>query len=237
MKCLFDLHTHTIASGHAYSTLQEMVSEAKDKEIQLLGISDHAPAMPGSAYIYHFHNTRVIPRNMQGVKLMIGVEANIISHNGKLDMSKEDLRNLDYTIASFHPPCIKSGSKKENTKALLKVMENPFVNIIGHPDDARFALDYEAIVLGAKENKVLLEVNNASLHPKGFRVDAKKNAEEIMSLCKKYNQPVIIGSDAHISCDIANFYYAEKLIEEMEFPEELIVNLSLEKLRGFMKKI
>ncbi len=237
MKYLFDLHTHTIASGHAYSTLQEMVSSAKDKGIKLLGISDHAPAMPGSAYIYHFHNTRVIPRNMQGVKLMIGVEANIISHNGKLDMSKEDLRNLDYTIASFHPPCIKAGSKKENTKALLRVMENPYVNIIGHPDDIRFIMDYEEIVLGAKENKVLLEVNNASLNPKGFRVDAVKATREILKFCEKYDQPVILGSDAHISCDIANFCYGEKLVEEIGFPQELIVNLSMERLKGFMKKI
>lgn len=236
MKYCFDLHTHTIASGHAYSTLQEMIEAAQKKGLKLLGISDHAPCMPGSAYIYYFQNLRVIPKSYDGLQLMTGVEANIIDHNGKIDMSPEDLRFLDYVIASLHPPCIRSSTKKNNTKALIKTMENPYVNIIGHPDDLRFPMDYEAIVLVAKENNVLLEINNASLNPKGFRKDAATATRQILELCMRYDHPVILGSDAHISYDVANFTYCETVLEELGFPEELIVNTSVEKLMQFLKR-
>lgn len=234
MKYCFDLHTHTVASGHAYSTLQEMVASAQLKGLKLLGISDHAPCMPGSAYIYHFQNLRIVPKDIDGLMLMTGVEANIIDHNGKIDMSPEDLRHLDYVIASFHPPCIKASSKKNNTKALIKTIQNPFVNIIGHPDDARYEVDYEAIVLVAKENNVLLEINNASLSPKGFRKDSVIVTRQILELCMRYDHPIILGSDAHISYDVANFKYCEPLLLEIDFPKELIVNTSLDKLMHFL---
>jgi len=48
MKLLMDLHTHTIASGHAYSTLKENIDEAKNKGLKILGTSDHSYAMPGA---------------------------------------------------------------------------------------------------------------------------------------------------------------------------------------------
>ena len=45
---ILDLHTHTIMSGHAYSTMQEMIRSASEKDVKLLGITEHAPSMPGS---------------------------------------------------------------------------------------------------------------------------------------------------------------------------------------------
>lgn len=48
MKTLLDVHTHTIASGHAYSTLQEMAKAAKDKGLEILGITEHGPNIPGT---------------------------------------------------------------------------------------------------------------------------------------------------------------------------------------------
>jgi putative hydrolase len=235
MKYCFDVHTHTIASGHAYSTFQELVTAATQKGLKLLGISDHAPCMPGSAYIYYFQNLRVVPKEINGLMIMTGVEASIIDFNGKIDMSPEDLKHLDYTIASFHPPCIRASTKKNNTKALIKTMENPFVNIIGHPDDVRYEMDYEAIVLVAKENNVLLEVNNASLSPKGFRKDSAIATRQILELSMRYDHPIILGSDAHISYDVGNFSYCEPLLQEIGFPEELIANTSVEKLKAFLK--
>ena len=53
---------------------------------------------------------------------------------------------------------------------------------------------------------------------------AKENNLKILTLCKKYEVPVILGSDAHISFDIANYDYAIPLLEEAEFPETLVVN-------------
>jgi putative hydrolase len=58
MKPLFDLHTHTIASGHAYSSLKENIEAAAERGLTALGISDHAPAMPGTCHSFHFGNSR-----------------------------------------------------------------------------------------------------------------------------------------------------------------------------------
>lgn len=230
MSFVLDLHMHTISSGHAYSTLNELVDEAVNKELKMIGISDHAPAMPGGPHIYYFNNLRVVPNEIKGIRVLKGVEANIINHNGDIDMGMEDIMQLDYAIASMHPPCLSIGSKKENTEAALKTMENPYVNIIGHPDDTRFLVDYKELVIGAKANNVLLEINNASLNPKGFRLDTKKATKEILKWSMTYNHPVILGSDAHISYDVGNFKYCIDALDELDFPKELIVNTSVDKV-------
>ena len=59
MKPVLDLHTHTIMSGHAFSTLQEMVCAARDKGLEYLGISDHGPAVPGACDPIYFRNLYV----------------------------------------------------------------------------------------------------------------------------------------------------------------------------------
>ena len=60
MNYEFDLHTHTIASGHAYSTIKEMANSAKEKGLKLLGITEHAPTMPGTCHEFYFQNFRVL---------------------------------------------------------------------------------------------------------------------------------------------------------------------------------
>lgn len=235
MKYSFDLHTHTLASGHAYSTLEEMIAAAKRNELICLGVSDHAPGLPGSPYIYHFQNLKVVPREIDGLKMMMGVEANIIDYDGGIDMSPENLQGLDYVIASLHPPCIEAGNIIQNTSSVIGAIMNPWVNIIGHPDDSRFECDYEEVVKAAKENHVLLEINNASLNPNGFRKDAWANSKKILSWCMKYEHPVILGSDAHISYDVGNFEYCLKLIAEIGFPDSLIVNTDISKVQKLIE--
>ncbi len=235
MEWILDLHTHTMASGHAYSTLIENITIAAQKGMKLVGFSDHGPAMPGGPYIYYFQNLRVIPDEILGVKVLKGVEANIIDREGTIDMNDDNAKQLDYVIASMHPPCIAFGSKKENTRMLLKTMENPWVNIIGHPDDIRFELDYEAVVKGAVSNGVLLEINNASLNPKGFRKNASVATEKILKLCMEKDYPVILGSDAHIAYDVGNFEQCDLLLGKMNFPKELILNSDAEKVLMILK--
>ena len=224
---VLDLHTHTIASGHAYNTLREMAKAASDKGLSVLGITEHAPKMPGTCHSFYFHNLKTVPRELYGIRLLLGSEVNIMDFEGNIDLEERDLKGMDIIIASLHTPCIKPGSIKENTTAYLKVMENPYVNIIGHPDDGRYPVDYRALVEGAKEKGKVLELNNHSLDPKCFRRDARENDLKMLELCKEYAVPVIMGSDAHFDTLIGEFSMAKKLLEEVDFPEELVLNLSL----------
>ena len=180
--------------------------------------------MPGSAGTLYFSNMGIIPRQKCGVKIYMGCEVNIMDYDGNIDLKECGLKGCDVVIASLHIPCIKPGSIEQNTNALIKAMDNPYVNIIGHPDDSRYPVDYERLVRAAKEKHVLLELNNTSLNPSGPRQGAYENDVHMLNLCKELGVSISIGSDAHIKESICDFDRAYKVIEDTAFPDELIVN-------------
>lgn len=235
-RFVLDTHTHTIVSGHAFSSLLEVITEAQKKGLELLAVTDHGPHMPGSVEEGYFYNYKVVPRKHGSLELLMGIESDIIDHNGTLCISERTQQRLEYIIASMHPLVHPPGTKKENTAAYIGAMRNPWVCTLGHIDDARYPVDYEAIVKEAKETGTLIEANNASLHPQAFRQNARENMTEILHLCEKYQAPVIVSSDAHIWCDVGNFRYVEELLCEISFPEELIVNTSVQKFKDFIAK-
>ncbi len=224
MNFLLDLHTHTLASGHAYSTITEMVHAAAMAGLHMLGITEHAPKMPGTCQLYYFQNFKAIPRRMEGVELLFGAELNILNPEGAVDLPEDVLAGLDITVASLHTPCIEPGGMEENTQAVINVMKNPYINIIGHPDDGRYPLDYEAVVTAAKKTKTLLEINNSSLNPKGFRKNTRINDIKMLTLCKAMEVPVIVSSDAHFAGDVGRFPFARDVLKEVNFPEYLVAN-------------
>lgn len=231
---IMDLHTHTLASGHAYNTLYEMVHSAAAKGVKLLGITEHAPKIPGACHPFYFINFKVVPRELSGIRLMLGCELNILDYQGTIDLKERYLKGLDYAIASIHEPCYTCGTTAQNTDAYLGAMKNPYVQIIGHPDDSRFPVDYETLVCGAREHHVLLEVNASSLHPASSRQNARENYIRMLELCSRYRVPVILDSDAHCETDVGNHRRALTLLEELAFPEELVVNGSLEQAAQFL---
>jgi putative hydrolase len=233
MKGLIDLHTHTIVSGHAYSTVQENIQSAIKNGLKYLGISDHAPNMPGGPHPYYFHNIYCIPKEVDGLKILRGIEANIIDFDGNTDVSEDMLRHIDYMIASLHNPCIDAGNKEENTNAILKVMDHPKVKIIGHLDDSRYEVDYERVVKKAKEKNVLLEINNSSLKPTTFRQGAWENLGVMLKLCKEHEVKVVMGTDSHISYDIGKFTYCEKILNDNNFPTHLVINYNEDEIIEF----
>lgn len=237
MKIEIDTHSHTLASGHAYNTIREMAQAASEKGLKALAITEHAPKMPGSSHLYYFQNLKVVPRQMYGIDLLLGSELNILNEKGEVDLSQDVLATLDLTIASMHMPCYEGSRDKERvTEAYLTVMENPYVDIIGHPDDGRFPVDFEALAKQAKRTGTLLEVNNASLNPTGFRKNTKQNCLEMLRICKKCGVMVVLGSDSHVDADIARYPYVEEVLRETDFPEELIANTSFDKFQRILKR-
>lgn len=225
MDIQLDVHTHTLVSGHAYSTMTEMVTEAQRKGLKVFGISEHAQNLPGTCHPIYFRNLHVVPRQWGDLRLLLGAELNILDTKGTLDADEGYYDKLDYRIAGIHLLCWEGGTRDENTQAMINVIRNPWVNIISHPGDGTADLHFEPIVLAAKETGTLLEINNSSLKPcRGKLAKAIPNNLEILRLCKKYEVPVILGSDAHIHFDIGNYDNIYPLIDQVGFPEELILN-------------
>lgn len=236
MDFLFDLHTHTIASGHAYSTLKENMEEASAKGLLAYGFSDHSEAVPGSCKNIYFMNFKVIPRRFKDVLILRGVEANIIDFKGNLDIDNNVLGRLDYVIASLHTICINPGTLEENMDAYFGAMSNLFVKIIGHPDDGRYPIDHDELAKEAKKRGIVLELNNSSLNPSSARQNGRENAIKMLEAARKYGTNVICNTDSHYADSVGDFRNCDILLREMDFPQELILNNSMEKLKLVLNK-
>jgi len=230
MNIVADLHIHTVASGHAFSTISEITEFASKNKLQAIGISDHSVAMPEGAHDYYFSNLKAIPRKHGDLEVYRGAEVNIIDKNGNLDLHPETQVKLDYLIASMHSGGVSPEylSVAENTAIWEKVMENPYVKILGHPGNPKFPINIERFVYCAKINKKIVELNNGSFI---VRQGSEKNIREIISEAINQKVYLIISSDAHFASSVGKVDKVLSIVREMKVPEELIINTSLKKLK------
>lgn len=232
MQIVADLHMHTLASGHAYNTILEMTASAQEKGIELIAITEHGPSLPGAPHMYYFKNMGVLPTIIKNVEIFRGVEANIIDWEGRLDLPDKVLEKLDIVLAGFHDDCISTGSVEENTKAMIKIIENPYVNVIVHPGNPRFTVDYGKVVAAAAEHHVAIEINNSSLTV--VREGSLENCREIVKLCKKYGTMISLGSDAHWCGMVGEFTKAMALITEAGIEKKQVLNTSVKQIKEFL---
>ncbi|MGN0304585.1 MAG: PHP domain-containing protein [Lachnospiraceae bacterium] len=221
----FDLHTHTISSGHGSTdTLTDLARAAAARGLTALGISDHGPATSGSASASYFQNLRLAQKKRFGVKMLYGVELNILNLRGDVDLEDSLLSALDYAIISIHPPTFTPWEHKDLTDAYLAAMNHPKVRFLGHIDDARFPSDYERLLKEAKKRKIYPEINNGSLAPDAYRVNGRINCSRILEVCKQIELPVLLSSDSHGKTNVGNMEYIFPLLEKYSFPRELVLN-------------
>lgn len=228
-----DMHMHTLVSGHAFGTIREMAADAAERKLQLIGITEHGPGLPGACDPIYYLNFRAAPRKLYGVEILYGCEVNICN-GGKLSLGRRYLDALDYAIAGIHGFCYEDEGAVKNTDNIIKCMEDPMVRFISHPDDSRYPIDYPTLVQGAKEYGVALEVNNSSLCTSSFRPGCLENYRIMLPLCMECGVPVIVDSDAHDPAAVGNFTLAMKLLEEIGFDEDMILNNDLKKVKDFL---
>jgi len=200
-----------------------------------MGIADHGPNMPGGAHLFHFMNLGVLPSVIHGVHILKGMEANIISYDGELDLPRAALAKMDFVIASLHRVVLPTASCKANTNAVIGAMENPNVHIIGHPNDVSYDIDIEAVVEAAARTRTILEINNSTLVPGSFRFNGEEDIANTIALCKAYGVHILASSDAHYCTSVGSFGLAKPLIEASGIPEALVINTSVEKLFDAIK--
>ena len=248
MNLIADTHTHTTASTHAYSTLQENVHAAAEKGLYALAVTDHGALMPGAPGRWYFENLRVVPRHLEGVLVLRGEETDLIDAEGHTDLIPTDLDTLDWVVASIHRQVFnryavdgrrfqpiaspKPATREEVTQAWLAIARNPHVNVIGHSGTADYPYDYETVIPEFGRNGKLVELNESTF---SGRKTSVPNCRTIMELCKKHGVQIIVNSDAHFSTLIGCFPNSLKLLQEIDFPEELVVNSSAERFATYLR--
>ena len=226
MQFVADLHTHTIASGHAYSTVLEIARAAADKGLTMIAITDHGPSMPGGPHPYHFGNLATIPASLFGVRVLKGIEANVMDRDGTLDLDEYRLSRLDIVLAGMHALCAPGASVEENTRMMIQTMQNPWVDVIVHPGNPDYLIDIERVVRAAMEFDVALEVNNSSLT--GARQGSKPHCDAIAMMARQYGAKLMAGSDSHFAYNVGDFGAADALLTENHILPEKVLNTSTE---------
>ncbi len=228
-----DLHTHTISSGHAYATVKEMAEQAAEKGLELLAMTDHAPAMPGSCGILHFSNLSALPRQIAGVTLLRGVELNVMDREGAVDLPERVMKRLDWVIASLHSNILIPQKGEDYTALYLALAENPLIDMIGHPDSPEYPFDMETVVpVWAAQGKVV-EFNDHHIFDLGS--GGVERARRLAALCARHGASGALDSDAHTCWDVGRTSRVAALLGEMGFPDELILNLSGQKVLSFVR--
>ncbi len=230
MKIIADTHTHTIASTHAYATITEMTAEAARLGLYAIAVTDHGPKMPGSPQVWYFNNLGAVPSTFMGVRVLKGIEANITDFEAHLDLDDNTLSSLEWVVASIHDITLDQSKKQvsfENcTELYLNAAKNPYINVIGHCGTPAYKFDYERVLpeLGAAGK--LIEINDSAFKNNKSSVP---NCVEIAKVCKRKGVPIIVNTDAHFTTQLGRFDGSVAMLEEIGFPEELVVNSSVER--------
>lgn len=232
MQILTDTHTHTVASTHAYSTVHDYFSMASKRGLQLFAVTDHAPTMPDGAHFWHFGNMKVLPRLLDGVAMLRGIESNILPDNAGVDIPDNLVPFLDIAIASFHEPVIAPGDKIANTRAVVAAMATGKVQILGHPGNPNFPVDIPEVVKAAKHYKVAIEINNSSFHYS--RKGSTDNCIRFLEAVAEQDWKVVFGSDSHSAFTLGQVETCLAKAQQVGFPMQNVVSATPARLLGFL---
>lgn len=234
-----NLHLHTSQSGHAFGSFYGVLEEASKKGMDMIAITDHGPAVFGSATETYFAIAERVPRKYKKVKVLFGCEANIIDKDGNLDLSKKTIKRLDILIVGIHDRSdYKDLNEKNNTLSLVRCFEKYKPNIFSHPPTMFFKYDIEKAVQAACDNNVLIELNLAGLG----RLERKKQKEDIdlykkmVAVVKKNKKRFIVNSDAHFLHEVGDDSILPKYMKKLGISEDMVLNNYPEELNKQIKR-
>lgn len=231
MRFLVDLHTHTVASDHAYSTIGDYISYAEEIGLQMFATTDHGPSLPDAPHKWHFKNLRVVPHLVNDVAILRGIEANITAAGG-IDLEEPILKGLDIVLAGFHPNLTPS-DKATHTELAISVIKSGLIDVFTHPGCKSYPIDMEAVLECAKENNVAIEINSSS--DVNTRFGSHENCVQIARLAKKIGNTIALGSDAHVCYFMGNFDESVRVIEEAGLGYANVLNTSPVRVLDFLE--
>lgn len=229
-----DAHTHTVMSGHAWSTLQENCAAAKEKDMRAICMTDHGSRMKGTGTIWAPWSFSQLPQEISGVRVYAGMEFNLWDVEGHLDdYAASAFEHIRFGIASMHKNVMPVLTREAHTEAYIRAMDHACVDLIGHPGIPSYPIEEETLVRAAAQAGRLIEINNNSF---AARPGCDETCRKIAKLCMKYDVRVCVDSDAHFSANIGEVPRAMTMLDEIGFPPELIVNLTFERFSAYIRE-
>ncbi len=230
-----DLHSHTdLTDGLA--PLEEMVAAARERDLEYYAVTDHAELL----YMQRMTKDKILAQrdrlaeleNQGDLVLLHGTELNI-QPDGSVDWDDEFLAGFDVCVASVHTHF--NMSKDDMTKRIIRAMENPAVNIIGHPTArmigkrAGIEYDLEEVFRAAARTGTALEVNS-------FPDRLDLNDEHIL-WARRHGVKFSIDTDSHSPVHLPNIRFGVAMAQRgWVTKDEVITTYPLAKLKRFLKK-
>lgn len=234
MDYKIDLHIHSNTNVHAFSTIKENADYAAETGMKVIAITNHGPALEDTPHWWQILNIRIVPDYINGVRVLKGVEANIVGENGELDINQKIYEQMDIILAGFHGNHLYAKNKdvEKNTRAVVNLIKSQKADVIVHLGNPEFPINYREAAKAAKECNVALELNNSSLG--GTRPGSEKTCRELAKYAKEFGCYICINTDSHYCAQIGHTPLAREIAEELDYPESLILNSSEEVLYKFL---
>jgi putative hydrolase len=216
-----DLHTHTLNSGCGHHTLWEVLNISRSKGVEMIAITDHGPAQNPTIRDTFWTPGR-IPPDFEGMRILKGMEANVLNTNGDTDVPARLLNKLDIILIGLHPKGFPTSEREANTEAVLRMLERePAVDIITHPDIRSYPLDLDRVVPAAVERGVAFELNNTNLVLNKTDMD---QARRLVELGRKHGAMFAIDSDGHTWIEYARDDEVRQWLRDLGSPALDIVS-------------
>jgi DNA polymerase (family X) len=230
-----DLHTHTdLTDGVA--TLEEMVATARSRRLMYYAVTDHAELL----YMQRMTKDKMLAQRKRlsqlakggDLVLLHGTELNI-QPDGSVDWDEEFLSGFDVCVASVHSHF--NQSREEMTARIIKAVEHPCVNVIGHPTarqiGRRRPIDYdlEAVFDAAARTGTALEINSFP-----DRLDLR---DEHVRWARERGVRFAIDTDSHATGHLANMRFGVGTAQRGWVEKAEVINTwALSRLRKFLAK-
>ncbi|MFW6180100.1 MAG: PHP domain-containing protein [Spirochaetota bacterium] len=226
-----DLHTHTIASGHAADTIRTMAERALARGLEAVAVTDHGPGLQGGAGEVYF---RALPRMVRGVdmplRVIAGAEDDIVNRRGDLRLPGEVRRSLELVITGLHPHSWMAGQPETaRTEGAVRAIQRGLVHVFAHPVSNYLSVEVEPVLqAAAASGRTALELNASKLADRPALIG-------YLERCAELEVPLVVNSDAHVAEEVGVFDRAVDLLREVGFPDGLVVNRSMESLCAFFR--
>ena len=226
-----DFHVHTLFSKCGLHTILELLNQARTIGVKGFAITDHGPAVDGH------HNSVFFERFTSpdpAVRILKGMECNPVDGEGAIDVPVRYLPYMDIVLCGIHLNIEKGMDESIYTGMLQKTIEaNPVIDVISHPNDPSYPVDFHQLAKTAAAHGVALELNNSKIH---YGRSSTSLALELLEACRDQACRITLSSDTHAIHELGDDGAILPLLKQIAFPEELIANSTAEKAFAFIEE-